>query len=530
MSRDPRSTVDAAEGVGPGIGPRRRRGITLTEILIAIMILGVGLVSLATLFPIGLLRLRDATRYTRSAILLQTAAADATSRGLFSSQSFFYSDLLNGNNFPHWYFSRTSGQYNPLIQDTPTYGGDWSTGAYTGFGGLGNNPGQLNQASPLINGYTFPIVGPGLPFAYDPLWRFYVYNPNTNAQGYYLDPANHTTFEARFGYGIPFVRRADPSGGLPSAHGLQRLTNFNGQLVNGFPLMPTSAFVPSIFVSQEDVVWQDPNVGTYTLNGISAANGGVAVQTPSAVIPDLSAPVNAGPGANGGTPSLDWRYSWMYTGQLNSAENLSCFDGSIVIFENRPFGIATPTNMVHSQGGTNDYQVDGETVVEAIFGFSGNVLPNGGPGYGAGADRTVLLRWPSSMPDPVVRPGDWIADVTYERHLGVVALRWWGGTTMTTPGKVAQPVPGGVANPTNNGEWDNLPAQRCFWYQVQKVVPPSLDTLGDVRDYRSMVVYVNQSLQARTLLSGTGGTPAHVNAALIAPNVVNVIPQTIFIR
>ena len=39
---------------------RSRRGITLTEILIAIMILGVGLVSLATLFPIGLLRLRDA--------------------------------------------------------------------------------------------------------------------------------------------------------------------------------------------------------------------------------------------------------------------------------------------------------------------------------------------------------------------------------------------------------------------------------------------------------------------------------------
>ena len=42
---------------------RPSRGITLTEILIAIMILGVGLVSLATLFPIGLLRLRDATRY-----------------------------------------------------------------------------------------------------------------------------------------------------------------------------------------------------------------------------------------------------------------------------------------------------------------------------------------------------------------------------------------------------------------------------------------------------------------------------------
>ena len=56
----------------------------------------------------------------------------------------------------------------------------------------------------------------------------------------------------------------------------------------------------------------------------------------------------------------------------------------------------------------------GETVVEAIFGHSGNVS-SGRTGYGAGADRTVLLRWYSTEPDPVVKPGDWIADVTYER-------------------------------------------------------------------------------------------------------------------
>ena len=44
-----------------------------------------------------------------------------------------------------------------------------------------------------------------------------------------------------------------------------------------------------------------------------------------------------------------------------------------------------------------------------------------------------------------------------------------------------------------------------------------------------MVVYVNQDLQARTVLTAAG-TPQHQNAALIAPNVVNVIPQTIFVR
>ncbi len=56
---------------------------------------------------------------------------------------------------------------------------------------------------------------------------------------------------------------------------------------------------------------------------------------------------------------------------------------------------------------------------------------------------------------------------------------------------------------TNNVEWDNLPAQRCFWYQVQKVCRPSPDPYIDATvTYRSMVVYVNQSLQSRTVFSG----------------------------
>ena len=56
-----------------------------------------------------------------------------------------------------------------------------------------------------------------------------------------------------------------------------------------------------------------------------------------------------------------------------------------------------------------------------------------------------------------------------------------------------------MPNPLNNGEWDNLPAQRCFWYQVQKVTPAQIDpSLG--APYRSMIVYVNRTLDAQTLL------------------------------
>jgi type II secretory pathway pseudopilin PulG len=496
---------------------RRRRGITLTEILIAIMILGIGLVSLATLFPIGLLRLRDATRYTRSATLLQTAASDAVTRGMFSSQTFQYADLLNYQfGLPPWYTTVDLEQYSPLTQDTPYYGGDWFT---------------TQNGSTTIFGAQ-PAGGPGLPFAYDPLWRYQTLGPNSahyppNGTGYYLDPLNQSTYEARFAYGLTTIRPDPFDNGPPSAHGLQRITNFNCPLFsNGnsqVAVMPSSFFVPNAFVSQEDMVWQDPNSNNYTING---QKGGNAVIGPSPLLPDLSPPTGV---ANGGSPSLDWRYSWMYTGRLNSASNLSCFDGNVVIFENRQFGIQPATGPFTPGGNfaSQNYQVDGETVVEAVFGYSTLVIPPGGPGqagigYGSAADRTVLLRWSSTMPDPVVRPGDWIADVTYERQQQVIynvqtgAGRFYSGSP-----------PAGVPNWANKAEWDNLPAQRCYWYQVQKVGTPAPD--GSVPGHRSMVVFVNQNLISRTALN-PGGLPVVLNAALIAPNVINVIPQTIFNR
>ena len=67
---------------------RARRGVTLTEILISIMILAVGMVSLATLFPIGLLRIRDATRNSRSALLSRNAGAELQARNLFDRKLF----------------------------------------------------------------------------------------------------------------------------------------------------------------------------------------------------------------------------------------------------------------------------------------------------------------------------------------------------------------------------------------------------------------------------------------------------------
>jgi hypothetical protein len=198
-----------------------------------------------------------------------------------------------------------------------------------------------------------------------------------------------------------------------------------------------------------------------------------------------------------------------------------------VVFENRPFAITQPATTPNAPASPLlSYLVDGETVVEAIYGHSGNL--NGSPGYANGADRTILLRWYASQPDPVVRSGGWIADVTYERSQNVVISRWWAGTSSGS--SLIPDTPLGVANINNNGEWDNLPAQRCIWYQIQKVQQAESDPYNiSGGPYRSMVVYVNQSLQARTLLT-SAGTPVVINAALIAPSVINVIPQTVFVR
>jgi hypothetical protein len=496
---------------------RGRAGITLTEILIAILILGVGMVSLATLFPIALLRLRDAARYSRSTYLGQAAEADLSSRGLLTASSF----VATGS------FYTTSGYYVPLIQDTPAYKADWAAaasgaGAYAGGGGLGTATTSLAYVTGTTVGNTvtpnanYPSInGPGLPFAYDPLWRYQTISVANGTTGYYLGD----TFEARFGAGLGFIQN-DPDGNPPSAHGLPRLSNFTATMLS-------SAAIPGIFVSPEDVVWQETNNQQTTIAGNSITLGAGTTPAaigaaPSPVLPDLSISrdTNNNPTYQ---PVNDFHYSWMFTGQLINSSNQGSFDGNIVVFENRPFGISQPATTPNPPGNPfQTYQVDGEFVVEAIFGHSANILPTPGgaikAGYGVGANRTVLLRWYASQPDPIVKVGDWIADVTYERVQSTVQSRWWGTST----------TPNGVGNPTNNGEWDNLPAQRCYWYQVQKVQQAIPDPYLGV-NYRSMVVYVSQTLQSRTLLTAVG-TPAVVNAALIAPSVVNVIPTTVFVR
>jgi hypothetical protein len=470
-----------------------RSGITLTEILI----LGVGVVSLATLFPLGLLRLRDAQRASRSGFLIESAAAEMEARSLLNKSTFLNSYLSPWNNFTAY----TKAPYDPFIQDTPLPGtpaDPFGTpgGVYRGYSRSASAYGSLS-----------PRPGPGLPIAYDPLWRYVVGLTDFNHA--YLDPVLNPVVEARFGSGIGFVR-PDPSDNLTaSAWGLQRLTNFNPKLtynptnipnnpnyapVSG-PVIFAAATVPDIFVSPEDIVTQGAT-GTQQATGASS------------VVPEMHQDTPTGPIYF----NNDWRFSWMFTGQQSDANNGTVFDGDIVIFENRPFGIDQVNSPLPGVGQVP--AAAGETVVEAVFGYSTRVLNvlNGvvitglpaGTGYGQAADRVVLLRWPTSMPDPEVKVGNWIADVTYERNAVTEANR---------------------RNPTGA----DFPLQRCFWYQVVKRTDPGPDPISPAT-YRAMTVWVSTPLKAKTLMDSSTKQPYHVNAALVCPYVVNVFPRTIYSR
>ncbi len=128
-------------------------------------------------------------------------------------------------------------------------------------------------------------------------------------------------------------------------------------------------------------------------------------------------------------------------------------------------------------------------------------------GYATGADRTVLLRWYASQPDPVVKAGDWIADVTYERsQVGRPVATWWNGHHKPTCRSASTTRPTTLSGTT-------CPPSAASGTRFRRFCRPS-PTPTSASPYRSMVVYVNQSLVSRTPLTSRRHA-GRVNAALI---------------
>lgn len=445
----------------------RRRGVSMTEVLIAIMILGIGMTSLMTLFPIGLMKIREARRNNRASLLATNVASDLKTRDLLNRYSFAATlsatGLTGGTLFDPW-------STDPIaLSGTMTATDVISVDNSTGFG--------------------IPIV-----CCYDPLfWSNLAYTQSPA----FTNVAQLVRPELRFGRAFGNDLRTDPDGARPSALGLPRLTNIWPALAapSAGPSMGNINSVASIFVSQDDPVFPE-------FENDALPSGG----RQSPILPLM------GDSTIGFYAMNEWEYSWIFTGK---SRDRNVFEGDMVVYHKRQLYVNTDLNNVVTG-------ISGERVVEGIFGL-GTVpltINNGQVGYAAGPSRKVLLMWPKidDTERPDVRVGSWIADVTYEPSISRTLSRF-------------------LRDFDSDGRPDaNQGGQRCHWYRVvqkSEVTAPSeanpgYGTTFDT-SHEAMIVTVDRPVISKTLLqSASGGfAPVHVNAALIAPDVVTVMPITL---
>ena len=451
-----------------------RRGVTMTEVLIAIMILGIGMTSLMTLFPIGLMKLRDARRNNRASLLAENVASDLKTRDLLSRYSFAAtlnaSGVTGGNLFDPW------TKDIQALYDKANAANVIEIQTATGFG--------------------IPIV-----CCYDPLFYSnlaYTQSPAFSNVAQLVDP------KFRFGRAFGNDLRSDPDGSRASGFGLPRLTNIWPALAaSTLPSIGNINSVASIFVSQDDAVF--PDFENEANPKIIDPKSPVTRQNPILPLVD-----NASTGAY----SLnDWDYSWIFTGK---SRDRNVFEGDMVIYNKRQFGV----NMDASNAVTG---ISGERVVEGIFGLGSVPMTtnNGTMGYAAGKSRKVLLMWPKidGAERPEIKIGGWIADVTYEPYLSTTVSRF-------------------MQDFNGDGRPDvDHPGQRCHWYRIVQrsevtdpwVAEPGFTGVSSVANMEAMIVTVDRPVVSKTLLkkNGAGYQPVHVNAALIAPEVVAVFPITL---
>lgn len=475
-----------------------RSGITLTEILIAILILGVGMTSLATLFPLGLLRIQQATRDSRSTLLAESAAAEVNTRSLLDARTLLHPSVP-------WYSFWTTWNTTAAYRTSDLNGGLADTPFTLDLTFSG---GAINTTA-ATRGVQARIHAPGLPVAYDPsFWSLEHYTSvlegNERNPGMQLD-------DLRFGSGIGFIRNAEQySNQEPSAHGLQRVTNATPYFpANFWPLtysMPTSYYpngttpappyspalaeiVGDVFASPDDPVLQSDDAGVDNGSPLVPADfGGFNFQK-------------------------TWDFTWMVTARQVSAGDSAVYEADIVLFNKRANGVASVLAPVT---GTTRFVPNDEVVVEAVWGYTGSSNSIDAFGYSTGDDHVVLLRWPIAMPDPTIRLGGFIADVTYER---IQARSDLG------PGDGVQTD---RYDPEDGARYGG---QRCYWYRVVQVSEPSPDPV--YQGYRRRTVRVETPVQAKTRLyvNGSGYVcPQVPEAALINKDVVNVYSTLLYTR
>ena len=106
-----------------------RHAITLLEVLMSMFVLAVGLLSVASLLPVGTFQATRALLNYRAAVLGQNSAREMKTRGLLR---------------PDWWWYMTTSGANPYVTQTAT---QTSSGAFIPPGTITVNPGGLNPSN-----------------------------------------------------------------------------------------------------------------------------------------------------------------------------------------------------------------------------------------------------------------------------------------------------------------------------------------------------------------------------------------------
>lgn len=228
-----------------------RRGISLVEILIGIMVLGIGVISLATLFPIGLLKMRRAINDVRGTVVSRSALSDVRVRNLLA----------------------------PPFGPPATYFSQYPNTAATHWPGF----------------TTRPTIDIGIPVIIDPLWMIQTDSLNQ------ADPTNH--YFDHFGAYDFAPADGIPDGNAPAGgEGILRVRG--GPLVPLFPPPPpflALELMSEVFASPDDLTYGQNETRVLPLQFLN----------PAAPPPYLT-PTNGTPFAPGTLAlSRERRYTWM---------------------------------------------------------------------------------------------------------------------------------------------------------------------------------------------------------------------------
>ena len=351
-----------------------RAGVTLTEVLMSLMIMSIGVVSVATLFPISALRTLEASKQTSSTI------------ARFTSESWIDTlpELIHN---PDDGISKALSPYS-----TEPFASKYDGRAFRNHNYVVDPYGYL-AGDPSVQTFFGNLSGAAPPASFNPMTRY---------SGGFIDPVVATTFVTQpDNWKVVVESQAD--GGTPTG-----VTSVN---------LASDADLSSINLSNPDVVYRavifnvdgDRSQVRTPLTGITLSPPTVTWAT---ALPTL---FNNGNIGKVRIESSEEFYTWMWSVRKHSNGPASV---DAVIFFRRGFNpeyeqiydasfrkISLGSNGVPGADGTNGTNADDD-----FLGVANDVGEIGYPNTDDGPNNIVTIRWPDGMKEPVIKRGGYIFD------------------------------------------------------------------------------------------------------------------------